>query len=293
MIDQGLVYTLTTTAGSIQLNPTGFYGAGYYLQQIDADTGDAADITGRGELDGSVLGDTVQQGLRYGFSVIAVHTSASDRQTLEDNLRGYLKAGMRGAVSISWTSKAGTALTLREGRVVRRAVPTGRVGVNKVFAFEVAFPRAYVEGGSQTTTNSVALDSDGAGLSIESEVTGAPPWTFTDSGGGTLTCPNPGNTDERPVLRVTGPITSPAVVRTDTQDRVQLDASVSAGEYVDIDLHHGTIKLNGSEDLRYTLDAANSTLFAIPAGGTGLQLVGTGFSGATLLTSYTRGAWAA
>jgi hypothetical protein len=290
MIDQGLQYTVTTDLGTLTLNPTGFTGNGYYLQQIDPDSGSSEDVSGRGDQDGSIIGDTIQPGLRYGLSVICAADTAANRETLENNLLGYLASARRVDASISWTPKDGSsARVLRNLRVTRRPVPAGRVGVFKQFSFEIAVPRPYVEGNTVTTTESTALDAEGSGLAFPSAL----PWTFASSGGGQLTVPNPGSTDERPILEVVGPIESFNVVRVDTQEYVSVATSIAAGDYVEIDLFHGTIKLNGAIDIRNALDDSVSTLFVIPPGGTDVQVTGSGYDGSTILRSKTRGAWAA
>lgn len=145
-----------------------------------------------------------------------------------------------------------------------------------------------------TLTESVALDDEGSGLSFDGDdEEAALPWSFADSGGGTLTVPNPGTTDEYPILGIDGPATSPVIVRTDTQDKIQLDTTIPSGSFAEVDLWHGTITLNGVEDLRYTLNAAESTFFSIPPGGAPLQLICSDSSGSTLLWARTRGAYAA
>lgn len=292
MIDQGVPYTVTTPLGSFTLNPNGWQGDGVFLSDApDAESSSEADVSGRGFGDGSIFGRTRLPGLRYGLAAMVAAPDPSNRETLEDGLRGHITSLRGDDGSVSWLSKKdGTLRIMRGVRAIRVPRPAGdRVGVNKIYEFEIACPRPYVEG-ELVTVESTGLDLTGGGQVFPSAL----PWSFNSSGGGLLTCPNPGNTDERPVFRITGPVTAPELVRIDTQDRIVLEGLILAsGDYVDIDMFERSIIMNGTTSVRGTMRPRVSSFFSIPPGGAQVRLVGSSFTSETKITAYARGAFAA
>jgi hypothetical protein len=284
----GLQYTLITDAGTLTINPTSFSGDGYYLvEPIELDSENEVVAVKRTTVDGSLIGDTTLGGIASGWSVACAAADADDRQTLEDELAEHIGALLTGDGTLKWTDPDATARQLPNVRALGMARPSGTIGLIKVMSFELASPRAHVEGQTQTTTDSDALTTSGGGLSFSS----AFPWAFTASGGGSLTVPNAGNAPSRPILEVHGPITTPIVTRVDTQEKLKLDTSIAAGDYIELDLFNRTAKLNGGTSVANTLDVSVSSWFAIPAGGTTVALSGSGATGATLLRSKTRPTW--
>lgn len=290
MLDQGVPYTITTPLGDISVNPNGFTGNGFFIPDaIDADKTAEADISARGFGDGSVIGDTTIPGLRYGVPILVQHPEDADREALENQLRGYVSSMRRADGTITWTAKDGTTRTMRGVRALSVPRPTDRIGVFKRFEFELACPRPYVEG-DEVETESTGLDLTGSGQIFPDEL----PWQFNSSGGGLLTCPNPGSTDEWPVFRITGPVSAPEIVRIDTQQRIVLEGlALASGDYVDVDMFARSIIMNGTTSVRGTMRPRTSSFFSIPPGGTDVRLVGTGFTAETKITAYTRGAYAA
>lgn len=290
MLDQGVPYTITTPLGSISVNPNGFSGSGFFIPEaIDPDKTAESDVQARGFGDGSVIGQTRIPGLRYGVPVLVQHPVDADREDLENQLRGYISSMRSADGTIEWTAKDGSARVMRGVRALSVPRPGGRIGVYKKFDFEIACTRPYVEG-EETETESTGLDLTGSGQIFPDEL----PWQFNSSGGGLMTCPNPGSTDEWPLFRITGPVAAPEIVRIDTQQRIVLEGLILAsGDYVDVNMFDRSIMLNGVTSVRGTMRPRESSFFSIPPGGAEVRLVGTGFTSETKITAYTRGAFAA
>ena len=119
-------------------------------------------------------------------------------------------------------------------------------------------PRAY----SQTLQQieGEALTDAGGGFTFPLTF----PFTFTESSGGEAVCTNNGSRGSPPIVEIHGYATSPAVVLTETGERVQLTGEISAGEFIEIDFFERTVLLNGTTDRRNLLDNGASRFFELP-----------------------------
>lgn len=67
------------------------------------------------------------------------------------------------------------------------------------------------------------------------------PFSFSGGEDGTETATNAGNMDTYPTIRLTGPLTNPRIENITTGRGLQLNLTVNAGSYVDIDMKNKTI----------------------------------------------------
>ncbi|MFE5332957.1 phage tail protein [Embleya sp. NPDC056575] len=94
----------------------------------------------------------------------------------------------------------------------------------------------------------------------------------TEGTPGGLVVVNDGTEDTRPRFTITGPVTTPAVIRTDTGDRLEYDIALAAGDTLTIDTRCGSVLLNGTAS-RDHLATGRSVLleeFVCPPGSTAL-----------------------
>jgi hypothetical protein len=288
MIESGLFYTVTTPAGTFQLNPTAYSGDGYYLQEPDLDNEFGAVVQPKALSHGSIVGDTRVPGLKWGVSVICAASTASARQALEDNLRKYVGSMLDADGAVAWTPQdASSARSWRNVRALSLPRPTGRVGVHKIMAWEMGSKRHTIDASTETSTDSEALTTDGGGFAMPFGF----PIIFSPSGGGSLTVPNAGTARAHPVMQIHGPITNPILVNVDTQERITMAGSIVDGDYWEVDLFDRTVKLNGATNIREVVDTSATTWFGIAAGGEDVTLVGSDFDAGTVLTVLSRAAW--
>jgi Siphovirus-type tail component, C-terminal domain len=162
-------------------------------------------------------------------------------------------------------------------------------------------PRAY----SQTlqTVSSTALSVLGGGLIFDGPVEFFPgygtatrgalfPWTFTSSGGGTVSFTNAGNRPTPPVFQAYGMCVNPQIVLSGTGLRLMFNGTIAAGDYLEIDIAKRTVMLNGATNRLNFYDGANSTWFELPAGTSNLQLVAASFDSNAMLKVIGRSAYA-
>ena len=96
------------------------------------------------------------------------------------------------------------------------------------------------------------------------------PATFGSSSGGSVSVNNTGTYRTHPVIRFTGPCTTPVATLNSTGQYVGVNIGLAAGDTVIVDTQAGTITLNGTA-LRNNNILPGSTFFTLP---TGAQSVG-------------------
>lgn len=209
-------------------------------------------------------------------------------------ISAVLKQTLRyGPTLLKWT-EGESGLELQRLVKVDSMVDPPLAGAAAILTFPVTFccedPRAY----SQTldTETSGALSDLGGGMVMPFTF----PFTFAQSGGGTVTVTNTGSDDAPFVARIHGEILNPQIVNLDTQERIKLGtdampAEVGEGLYLELDSYNRTILLEDGSDQYGMLDSSASTWFELPPGDTNLQLVGASFDGAAHLEVDIRAAF--
>lgn len=193
------------------------------------------------------------------------------------------------AALLKWTEgAAGLALQrlVKLASGVEPVLSEGAAIVNYQAQFASADPRAY----SQTLTSAagVALSSLGGGMVMPFVF----PFTFTSSGGGTVTFTNAGNRPTPPVFRIYGMCVNPQIVNLTTGVRITILGTVASGDFLELNTLDRTVKLNGTTSRANFYDAATSTWFELPPGATNLQLVAGTFDGTARLDVLARAAYA-
>jgi hypothetical protein len=148
--------------------------------------------------------------------------------------------------------------------------PPVEVGPN-ILAYQVQVlaqdPRAYSQTLS-TSTGGTLTSSPGGWAWPET-----PPITFSLSAGGTTAVSNDGNRPTPPVFRVYGACVNPQILLLGTSSRIALTGTVSAGDYLEIDVQNRSITINGTSPALNFLDPANTTWFELPRGTSTIQLL--------------------
>lgn len=153
-------------------------------------------------------------------------------------------------------------------------------------------PRAFSQ--TQTTTTGAALSSSGGGKTYPFVY----PRLYTATGGGTCSPVNAGTDDTPPIFRIYGYAVNPQIVNLTTQERIVLGsasslATISSGDYLEIDVAARTLRLNGSTtgDRASFLDSAGSTWFELAPGTNYLQLIATDYDAGARLDVLARDAY--
>lgn len=122
------------------------------------------------------------------------------------------------------------------------------------------------------------------------------PFTFSLSGGGTVTATNSGNRPTPPVWRIYGYCVNPSIVflGDPSARRLVFNGTVPAGSYLELDMFNRTVRMNGSSDQNRAnfFDAANSSWWELPVGTSNYQLVAADFDGVARLDVLGRAAYA-
>lgn len=129
---------------------------------------------------------------------------------------------------------------------------------------EVNDPRIYSETEYTTTVNASVVS--GAGW----EFPWTFPWTFGSSSGGTTSVTNDGNMDTPPTMIVHGPATSPRILNLDTGEFVQINYTIDAADYLELNFRDKTALLNGVAD-RYNFRKFGGTWFPLRPGVNAIQ----------------------
>lgn len=111
--------------------------------------------------------------------------------------------------------------------------------------------------------------------------------------GGTQVITSGGNWPTFPIIRVNGPITNPTITNNTTGQSIALTATITAGNYYDIDLSYGkkTVIDNGGVNRISTVSAAsNLATWSLMPGNNTIAVTGTGTTSASDLrfTHYNR-----
>lgn len=174
-----------------------------------------------------------------------------------------------GAALLKWTEDGGLelqALVKLHGELE----PAVQVGPN-VLAYQAQFlaedPRAYSQ--TESTSTGGTLTSAPGGWTFPRTV----PITFSSSTGGTCAVNNVGNRPTPPTFRVYGQIVNPQILLVGTTSRIALTGTVSAGDYLEVDVARRSITVNGSSAALNFLDAAATTWFELPKGTSTIQLL--------------------
>jgi len=201
---------------------------------------------------------------------VTVPSSAADTFSEFRTLAGAMLETLdTGAALLKWTEAGGLAFQAAV-KLYGEVEPAVEVGPN-ILAYQVQLlaedPRAYSQ--TQSTSTGGTLSVSAGGMTFPRTI----PITFAASSGGTAAVNNTGNRPTPPIFRVYGRIVNPQILLVGTTYRIALTGTISAGDYVEIDVASRTVKLNGSSNQLNFLDAANTTWFELPRGTSTIQLL--------------------
>lgn len=192
-----------------------------------------------------------------------------------------------GAALLKWSEDGGLALQSLV-KLHGELDPPVEVGPN-VLAYQAQFfaadPRAYSQTLS-TSTGGTLTTSPGGWVAPET-----PPIVFSISAGGTAAVNNAGNRPTPPVFRVYGQCVNPQILLVGTTSRIALTGTVSAGDYLEVDVAARSITVNGTSSALNFLDAANTTWFELPKGISTIQLLAPTFDTASRVDVLYRSAY--
>lgn len=118
---------------------------------------------------------------------------------------------------------------------------------------------------------------------------------FNPASGGVVAVTQAGNRPTPPVFRIHGTASNPWITRMSTGQKIQLLGTVSAPDYLEIDIQKRTIKLNGTSSQLSFLDSAHTSwAMEIPANPTSetYTLGANGFDSNAYLDIFYRSAFA-
>jgi hypothetical protein len=180
-----------------------------------------------------------------------------------------------GEALLKWTIDGGDsmqALVKLHGELE----PPVEVGPN-ILAYQAQLlaqdPRAYSQSESSSTGD--ALSSAPGGWTFPRAL----PIRFNVSTAGTAAVNNLGNRPTPPVFRVYGMCVNPQILLTGTTSRISLTGTISAGDYLEIDVQNRSITVNGVNPALAFLDAASTQWFELPKGISTVQLLAGSFDG--------------
>lgn len=180
-----------------------------------------------------------------------------------------------GEALLKWTEGA-SGLSLQRYVTINGAVEPEVADNAALINYQAQFyaedPRAYSQ--TLTTVTGSTLSTASGGLTFKRTF----PWLFTPSAGGSAACTNAGNRSTPAVIRIYGYCVNPQVLNVTTGERIVIDGTVSAGDYLELDTQEHTVKVNGSTSRLQLLDSPNTTWFDLARNATTtLRLVATTF----------------
>lgn len=196
-----------------------------------------------------------------------------------------------GPALIKWTEGATGNLLQREVSLYGDLLPPFQEGAATLTYQAILFsedPRAYSQ--TLTTETSTPLADLGGGLVLDAPF----PWTFSTSGGGTVSVTNHGNRDTPATFTIHGTCTNPQIVLLgDTvEQRIVINGAVDVGAALVIDVADRTVKLGDGTNRMNFYDSADSSWFSLPSGQSNLQLVASYFDSECRLDVSYRDAYA-
>lgn len=181
-----------------------------------------------------------------------------------------------GAALLKWTEAGSAGLSLQSTVKLASDVDVEFVPGPDLLRYQVQLraedPRAYSQ--LLTTGTGSALAPTGGGMTFNRTFN----ITFTTGGvAGNVAVNNTGNRTTPPTFRMYGAWTNAQIMLAGTTKRIVLNGTVSAGDYLEVDVFNRTVKLNGSSNALYYLDAANTTWFDLPIGTSTIQTLAFAF----------------
>jgi hypothetical protein len=174
-----------------------------------------------------------------------------------------------GEALLKWTIDGGPSMQAMV-KLHGELEPPVEVGPN-ILAYQAQLlaqdPRAYDQ--SQSSSTGDPLSSAPGGWTFPRTM----PIRFNVSDSGTASVENLGNRPTPPIFRVYGQAVNPQILLVGTDYRIALTGTISAGDYLEIDVQNRTLLMNGTTPALNFLDAAATTWFELPKGTSTVQML--------------------
>lgn len=186
--------------------------------------------------------------------------NAADMQTRVDEFLLAFKPGAEQAMTFQLPGAAGGDAGRVNARVRNRSVAHGLDIVRGLTRASVQLvatdPRIYADL-AQSDTTGLPVATGGFDLPIVTF-----PWTATGSGGapGTVAATNNGTFEAGVSLKLTGPVTDPAVTNQTNGESMSFTGTIGAGTYYIVNTTDRTVLLNGTASRYSELDASSTWL---------------------------------
>jgi hypothetical protein len=209
-----------------------------------------------------------------------------------ETILGALWGAVENERLLKWTREDSTALQTHVKLAaafdpVLRAVDSGMF-LRYQLAFDREDPRNY----SQTQDAEVGepLADAAGGLTFPAPLN----WQFSASGAGEITVDNTGTIDTPGIFRIYGYATSPQILNMATGERIAVNGTVSAGDYLEVDIADRSALLNSETDRTNLIDFSGTDWAAgeIVPGETTFRLIAGNFDASARLDVLFRAAYA-
>lgn len=179
-----------------------------------------------------------------------------------------LRAATTAALSVETPLAVRVAgqVTFISAKCLQRAIPMGAnyaIGatVKAMLQFKATDPRRYV-----TALSSAVCAPPTSSGGITWPITWPITWSTLGASGG-VSVVNAGDFDTPPVITIIGPLTTPAIYRSDTGDVLEFNTTLAASDIVVIDVLADTVTLNGTPAKNLLSDrSAPVSSFRMPGG---------------------------
>jgi hypothetical protein len=192
-----------------------------------------------------------------------------------------------GEALLKWTIDGGPSMQAMV-KLHGELEPPVEVGPN-ILAYQAQLlaqdPRAYDQ--SESSTTGAPLASAPGGWTFPRTLS----ITFSSSTAGGASLENLGNRPTPPIFRVYGQAVNPQILLVGTTSRIALTGTISAGDYLEIDVQNRSITVNGTTPALNFLDAANTTWFELPKGTSTVQMLAGSFDTAAHVQVLFRSAY--
>lgn len=243
------------------------------------------DAEERSDADGGVHGDFLR-----GRMPIVIQGSldpSADIATLnllEDKIKRATRA-LRGDGTLSWTPTG----SVRRMVTFRMQQPTRVVGrLPKRFQASLVCASHRVLSSDE---NSVTFAAGGTGGEIGFSSPISDPLRSAISDTGAAQVANIGSEESPPRFRIDGPITNPTIRNATTGQELRLLTSLTAGNFITIDVENAEVLLNGVADAYAVVQFPESAWWNLQPGSNDVRLLAASFSAPAALTVFWRHAW--
>ena len=202
--------------------------------------------------------------------------------------KAFLESLTEGPSTLKWTrGGAGTALQaeVKLAGPVQTSIAEGGKFLRYQALLRAPDPRAYSQ--TQTTGTGGSLSTAAGGLVFPDPFA----WTFSASGGGSVSVNNTGDIPTPAIFRIYGSVTTPQIRLVETGETIALTGSVGAGDYLEVNVAERTVSLNGTTSRLNLLDYANTTWFELPVGTSTIRLLAGTFDGSARVDAIYRPAF--